>query len=240
MSKYTTGEIAKLCNVSVRTVQYYDTRQILVPSALSEGGRRLYSKEDLNKLKIICFLRELNLPIDSIKKLLNEEYPERVISILLDEQEARLRTELAEKQKSLDAISGVKKALAQLPHFSVESIQDIARIMENKKKLHRLRIYLVIMGLILDAMEISTLMLWIFKGIWWPFALAMAVVIGFGVCIAALYYRRTVYICPQCHSVFRPVFREFLFSRHTPNTRRLTCTACGHFGFCVETYGKEI
>ena len=29
MSKYTTGEIAKLCGVSVRTVQYYDERGIL-------------------------------------------------------------------------------------------------------------------------------------------------------------------------------------------------------------------
>lgn len=42
MSKYTTGEIAKLCGVSVRTVQYYDTRNILTPSELTEGGRRLY------------------------------------------------------------------------------------------------------------------------------------------------------------------------------------------------------
>ena len=30
MSKYTTGEIAKLCGVSVRTVQYYDERGILI------------------------------------------------------------------------------------------------------------------------------------------------------------------------------------------------------------------
>ena len=41
MSKYTTGELAKLCGVTVRTVQYYDTRGILIPSDLSEGGRRL-------------------------------------------------------------------------------------------------------------------------------------------------------------------------------------------------------
>lgn len=47
MSKYTTGEIARLCGVSVRTVQYYDDRGILVPSQLSEGGRRLYSDDDL-------------------------------------------------------------------------------------------------------------------------------------------------------------------------------------------------
>ena len=45
MSKYTTGEIARLCEVSVRTVQYYDTRGILIPSELSEGGRRIYNAE---------------------------------------------------------------------------------------------------------------------------------------------------------------------------------------------------
>jgi predicted transcriptional regulator len=32
MSLYTTGELAKKCNVSVRTIQYYDERGILVPS----------------------------------------------------------------------------------------------------------------------------------------------------------------------------------------------------------------
>ena len=57
MSQYTTGEIAKLCAVTVRTVQYYDKRGILVPSALSEGGRRLYSDDDLSRMKVICFLR---------------------------------------------------------------------------------------------------------------------------------------------------------------------------------------
>ena len=72
MSKYTTGEIAKLCGVSVRTVQYYDTRNILVPSELSEGGRRLYSEEDLERLRIICFLREMDLPINTIGELLAE------------------------------------------------------------------------------------------------------------------------------------------------------------------------
>ena len=86
MSKYTTGEIAKLCGVTVRTVQYYDTRGILIPSELSEGGRRLYSENDLKRMKIICFLRELDLPIDSISQLLAEEDPESVISILLDQQ----------------------------------------------------------------------------------------------------------------------------------------------------------
>ena len=44
---YTTGEITKLCGVSVRTVQYYDNRGILIPSSLTEGGRRLYTKHHI-------------------------------------------------------------------------------------------------------------------------------------------------------------------------------------------------
>ena len=52
MSKYTTGEIAKLCGVTVRTVQYYDTRGNLVPSELSEGGRRLTSETNLRGIRI--------------------------------------------------------------------------------------------------------------------------------------------------------------------------------------------
>ena len=70
MSKYTTGELAKLCGVTVRTVQYYDTRGILIPSSLSDGGRRLYSEDDVKRMKVICFLRELDLPISAKKVFL--------------------------------------------------------------------------------------------------------------------------------------------------------------------------
>ena len=101
MSKYTTGEMAKLCGITVRTVQYYDSRNILVPSELSEGGRRLYSEEDLKRLKIICFLRELDLPINSIAQLLAEEDPGSVIDLLLVQQEQVLRSEIVERQERL-------------------------------------------------------------------------------------------------------------------------------------------
>lgn len=101
MSKYTTGELAKLCSVTVRTVQYYDTRGILVPSELSEGSRRLYSGNDLKRMRIICFLRGLGISISSISELMTEEDdPEGVISALIAAQERTLRAELDERQKS--------------------------------------------------------------------------------------------------------------------------------------------
>ena len=75
MSQYTTGEMAKACGVTVRTVQFYDQKGILIPSALSEGGRRLYSEDDLKKMKIICFLRDTGLSLDTIGQLMKEEAP---------------------------------------------------------------------------------------------------------------------------------------------------------------------
>lgn len=239
MSKYTTGEIAKQCGVSVRTVQYYDSRGILVPSEFSEGGRRLYSEEDVRRLKIICFLRELDLPINSIGKLLSEKNPQEVISLLLDEQEKELSAEIAEKQLQLDKLEELKRSLKKVEHFSVESIGDVAYIMKNKKELRRMRMIMLAVGIVMYIVEIGTLALWFWKGIWQPFAMGMCLVVAMSIWVSFFYYKRVAYICPQCHTVFRSTFREMFLARHTPNTRRLTCVSCGHHGFCVETYREE-
>lgn len=235
MSKYTTGEIAKLCGVTVRTVQYYDTRNILVPSQLSEGGRRLYSEEDLKRMKVICFLRELDLPITAIGQLLSQEHPEKVITLLLTQQEDVLKAQITRQQEQLSKLETLQKEIRNTPHFSVESIGDIAYIMENRKKLRRLRCILLAVGIPLEILEISTLVLGICTGIWWPYLLGLAAVIGGSTWISLYYYKHVAYICPECHTVFKPRFGEMLFARHTPNTRRLTCPACGYKGYCVET-----
>lgn len=240
MSKYTTGEIAKLCDVTVRTVQYYDTRGLLVPSELSEGGRRLYSEEDMKRMKIVCFLRELGLPIDSISQLLSEADSGSVISLLLDRQERELREKISENQTKMNKLEELKRELKGVEHISVESIGDIAYIMENKKKLKKVRMVMLAVGIPINIIEVVSIVLWIVKGIWWPFVLWLVLDIILGVWVSRYYYRRVAYICPQCHTVFKPVFKEMFWARHTPNTRKLTCTDCGHHGFCVETYGGDV
>ena len=239
MSQYTTGEVAKLCGVTVRTVQYYDTRGILTPSALTEGGRRLYDEEDVRKCRVICFLRELDLPIDAIRQLLSEEDPGSVISILLDQQEQVLREEIEGRRQKLERLEDLRRGLRDIGRFSIESIGDIAHIVENRNKLKKLHRNLLIFGLPVNVLQWATILLWIFKGVWWPFALWAVIAVPYGVWISRYYFRNTAYICPQCHTVFKPTFRQAFFARHTPKTRKLTCVKCGHHGFCVETWGGE-
>lgn len=236
MSQYTTGELARLCNVSVRTVQYYDARGILEPSALSEGGRRLYSERDLKKMKIICFLRELDLPINSIKELLDEPEPEKTLALLIEKRTKELQIEQEENQKQLQKLQELKQNLNKAEQFSFETIGDVAHIMENKKKLRRTRAIMIIVGILIEMIEIGTLIYALKSGNWWPFGVGMVAVIALAIWLSAFYYKRTAYICPQCHKIFHPNFKEVFFANHTPNTRKLTCPGCSHKGFCVETY----
>ena len=236
MSQYTTGEMAKLCRVTVRTVQYYDTRGILTPSALSEGGRRLYDDGDLRMLKVICFLREIGLPIDTIGQLLREENPGSVIELLLTQQEKDLKSQRGEIDAKLEKIAELKRAVAADAHFTVESIGDMAITVTNQKKLRRMYLWMILLGLPLAALQVAGILLWAFKGIWWVFVLWTALAIPFAIFGSRYYYRHVAYICPQCHQVFRPTFREMFFAAHTPKTRKLSCTACGHKGFCVEVW----
>ena len=239
MSKYTTGEIAKLCGVSVRTVQYYDSRNILIPSELSEGGRRLYSENDLKRMRIICSLREAGLPINSISELFNEEYPEKIISVLLDQQEQILREEIAEGQKKLSIIETIKRELKEIENFSVESIGDIAHIMKQNNNLAKMRWITVLTGIPVTALQWTSIVLWITHGLWWLFAIWACVAIPWGIIVSIYYYKHVAYICPECHEIFRPRFKEMFWAYHTPKMRRLTCPKCGRKGLCVEVYARK-
>lgn len=244
MPRYTTGELARLCGVSVRTVQYYDTRGILIPSELSEGGRRLYSENDLRRMKIICFLREAGLSINSISELLSSDDPGSIIAVMLEQQKEILRAEIAGRQAQLDLLEGIGQglrnaAVKDAAQFSVESIGDIAYTLENRKKMKRLHTVLLITGIPLNILQWSTIALWVACGIWQSFVCYVLVAIPYGVWVTHFYSRQIEYICPQCHEIFKPTLREIFWAPHTPALRKLTCTCCGYRGFCVETCEKE-
>lgn len=239
MSRYTTGEIAKLCNVTVRTVQYYDSRGILVPGEVSEGGRRLYTEADVKRLQVICFLRDAGISINSIGQLFEEENPGSVISMLLEQHEKELQKEFSECKEKLHMVEELKKEVKNVKQFSLETIGDVAHQMKNKKKLKRLYAMMLATAIPLEILEWVTVVVWITSGIWWPFVAHLALVTVYCIGVGRYYFNKVAYICPDCHTIFKPRLKEAFFARHTLTLRKLTCTCCDYHGFCVETYGTE-
>lgn len=239
MSQYTTGEIAKLCGVSVRTVQYYDGRKLLTPSAVSEGGRRLYAQDDVRRLQVICFLRSMGLSLGSIADILEADNCEKVITLLLDQQEQTLNEEVKQRQEQLAHNRRLRQEIRSFEAVSVEHLHDIAHVMENTKKLRKVHGTMLAVGVGVDLLEIGALLLWARTGQWILFAAGMAVAVAFVLLILRYYYRSVAYICPECHALFKPRYRQFFFAPHTPKTRKLTCTQCGSNSFCVETVDEQ-
>lgn len=68
----TVGEVAKLANVSVRTLHHYDEYGLLSPSERSEAGYRRYTPGDLERLHAVLAYRELGLELGAIQELLSD------------------------------------------------------------------------------------------------------------------------------------------------------------------------
>lgn len=65
----TTGDLARQCETTVRTVRFYEEAGVLCPETRSEGGHRLFGEADLQKLQLIMDLREAGLSLNDIRGL---------------------------------------------------------------------------------------------------------------------------------------------------------------------------
>ena len=239
MTQYTTGELAKLCAVTVRTVQYYDSKDLLKPSDITEGGRRLYSEGDLERLRVICFLKDLGFSLKDISALLNEPDTGSTLRFLLDNQKKELERRIEEDQAALMKMNELQQSIAHFNSLTPKTFGVIANIMDSRKKLRNMRIGLFFVGLAMDVAWIAPLVYGIIAGMWWPFAIGAAVAIVLGVLISRYYIKHTAYVCPEDQTIFRPPLMENLFARHTPSMRKLTCPTCGKKLYCLEIYAPD-
>lgn len=67
----TVGQVAAEFGVTVRTLHHYDEIGLLVPSARTHAGYRLYTREDLNRLASVVTYRRLGFPLDEVAELLD-------------------------------------------------------------------------------------------------------------------------------------------------------------------------
>ncbi|MFR7590510.1 MAG: MerR family transcriptional regulator [Longibaculum sp.] len=72
---YKTGKFAKMANLSIRTIRYYDKIGLLKPSSIADNGYRMYSDKDFMKLQKILSLKYLGFSLDDIFSMtINDSY----------------------------------------------------------------------------------------------------------------------------------------------------------------------
>jgi DNA-binding transcriptional MerR regulator len=72
VAMYTVKQLSKLAGVTPRTLHHYDAIGLLKPSRVGKNGYRYYGEESLLRLQQILLYRELDLPLDDIKKIMAE------------------------------------------------------------------------------------------------------------------------------------------------------------------------
>ncbi|OKH62679.1 MerR family transcriptional regulator [Mycobacterium sp. SWH-M1] len=64
------GEVAARTELSIKTIRHYDEVGLVVPSARSAGGFRLYTIDDVNRLLAIRRMKPLGFTLDEMRQLL--------------------------------------------------------------------------------------------------------------------------------------------------------------------------
>lgn len=64
------GEVADRIGLSLRTIRYYEEVGLAVPSARSDGGFRLYTEDDVERLRVIMQMKPLGFSLEEMRELL--------------------------------------------------------------------------------------------------------------------------------------------------------------------------
>lgn len=64
------GEVAERVGLSLRTVRYYEEMELLTPAGRTEGGFRLYTEEEVERLDLIKQMKPLGFSVQEMRDLL--------------------------------------------------------------------------------------------------------------------------------------------------------------------------
>lgn len=239
MAEYSTGEAAKICSVTVRTVQYYDNCGLLNAKKTGSGQKRVYTDDDIEKLKTVCYLREIGMSVKDIVRLFEENNSAKIIDIFVNQTEAEIRNEIDICNKKLEKITELKQYLGKYD-IPICKLGDTVKKMKIKEQIEELRIPAARTAIAFIVALPTFIVYWIKTGIWWPLAAVYIPLAVSGIIFFALYcYNKIVYTCPECGHTFKPTFINYIRTRHSHITRSLKCPECEYIGPCVETVTEK-
>jgi DNA-binding transcriptional MerR regulator len=118
---FTVKQLSKLAGVTPRTLHYYDQIGLLKPSRVGDNGYRYYGEQSLLGLQQILFYRELGLPLEDIRKIM--EHPGFDVLAALERHKAE-----------------IAKRIARLEHL-VQTVDDTILHLKGQKQMNSKQIF---------------------------------------------------------------------------------------------------
>ncbi|MCG7341551.1 DNA-binding transcriptional MerR regulator [Staphylococcus auricularis] len=236
MSTYTTGELAKLCGVSVRTVQYYDQKGLIHSTQKGESKHRSFNDTARKQLEQILVLKSLSFSLKDIQVILTEEDDTDILKSTLKRQRQEIESTVSEQQNKLARIKWMEGTISNEPQYALKALPQLHHFSQTRGKLkhvyQKVGYILIVIGLVECAGLIASLF---FKK-WWVMVLVILALIPVAYLLTRYIYKRIAYICPKTNQVFKPSFWAYTIASHTPRTRKLKSPFTHEKTYCLEVY----
>ncbi|MDR6592953.1 DNA-binding transcriptional MerR regulator [Saccharothrix longispora] len=113
------GEVAARTGLSLRTIRHYEEAGLVVPSARSQGGFRLYTEADVARLMVIRRMKPLGFTLEQMHDLLNATNRLDADGTLdTGEREALLERVRRYEQAAVEQIDKLRVQLARAEDFA--------------------------------------------------------------------------------------------------------------------------
>lgn len=131
---FSISEFANSVGVSVRTLHYYDEKNILKPKRNEHTGHRVYKKEDMLKLHKIMTMKFLGMSLDDIKDYMKLDTFDLNFIDTLKLQESKLIKDKEQIEIALDAIQRTVFLLESESEVDHDVLISLLASMQNEKK----------------------------------------------------------------------------------------------------------
>ena len=110
---YSSGEFARMAQVSIRTIRFYDKQNILKPSYVTPAGARFYTDSDFARLQQILLLKYLGFSLDDIREMTINDTDYHFLLNALTLQKKLIQDRIEQMQLVENAIEKTVSAIRQ-------------------------------------------------------------------------------------------------------------------------------
>ncbi len=126
--EYTINKFAKISGVSARTLRYYEELDLLKPTRVNSSNYRIYGDKEIDKLQLILFYKELEVPLVKIKEILDNKNFNEITA--LEQHKLNLELKIKKYKKLINTLDKTIKSKKEN-----ESMKDIDKFEGFKDKL---------------------------------------------------------------------------------------------------------